>query len=84
MPVVDNTSTPIHQLHYITRNSFYAASAQQSTRSRQHCIGYRFERSQRVVCQSSLSTLQSAFCWLRSVPDGLQRLVMLASQPGLW
>ena len=31
MPIVDYISTPIHQLHYITRISLYAVSAQQST-----------------------------------------------------
>lgn len=58
--------------------------AAEHTHSCQHCIGYCFEHSQRVACQSSLPTLQSAFCWLRSVPDGLQCSLILTSQPGLW
>lgn len=89
MPVVDYTSPPIHQLNYITRILLYTVPVQQtaehqSTHARQDCIDYCSECSQRVACQSSLSTLQSVFHQLRSVPDGLQCLVMLTSQPGLW
>lgn len=83
MSVGEYTSTPIHQLCYITRISLYAVSVQQST----HIVPVLYRILLGALSESGVpeffthtpvSTLPA-----QKVPDALRCLVILTSQPGL-